>query len=122
MPYVFLGILTIGVGLGVGLLGLSEGPWTYNSSAEVTGTPCSAAPNEAGLSCHLSNGAASFLFAGPRLSKGAMSCLVEGLNGAGTPRSMGEVRRALGVLLPACERGSAVPEVPFVVQRGRAPA
>jgi hypothetical protein len=115
VPYLLLGILTLGAGLGVGL-GLSEGPVTYSASPQSAGTPCSASPNRAGLSCRLRHGAVSFLFAGPRLSKGAMNCLVGGLDGAGTPANIGEVGRALGLLLPECERGSGVPEVPFVVR------
>jgi hypothetical protein len=121
VPYLLLGILTLGAGLGVGL-GLSEGPMTYSTSAQVAGTPCSATPNRTALTCRLRHGAVSFLFAGPRLSTGAMNCLVTGLDGTRTPVSFGEVRRAIGLLLPDCERGSGVPEVPFVVQNGRASA
>jgi hypothetical protein len=122
VPYVLLGLLTLGAGLGVGL-GLSGGPVTYTASlGGPMNTPCSATPNGAGLSCHLRHGAVSFLFAGPRLSTGAMDCLVDGLDGHGdgtrTLTSFGEVRRALGLLLPGCERGARVPMVPVAIRRG----
>jgi hypothetical protein len=122
IPYVLLGILTLGTGLGVAL-GLTEGPVTSTaSSGEVMTTPCFAAPQGAGLSCHLRDGAVSFGFAGPELSKGAVNCLVSGVDGAGAPTSIGEVRRAVGLLLPECERASRVPVVPYVVQGERATA
>jgi hypothetical protein len=126
VPYVLLGLLTLGAGLGVGL-GLSEGPVTYTASlGDPMNTPCSAAPNGEGLSCQLRPGTVSFLFGGPGLSKGAMNCLVDGLDGAGagarTPPSFREIRRVIGLLLPGGERGSKVPIVPFAIRRGGASA
>ena len=124
VPYVLLGLLTLGAGLGVGL-GLSEGPVTYTASlGDPMNTPCSAAPNGEGLSCQLRPGTVSFLFGGPGLSKDAMNCLVDGLDGAGarTPPSFREIRRVIGLLLPGCERGSKVPIVPFAIRRGGASA
>jgi hypothetical protein len=115
VPYVLLGILTLGTWLAIGL-GLSEGPITYNASsfAEVTGTPCSAASDGGRMTCHLSSGEVVIWFGqyarGP-IPPGAVDCVVEGLDGVGAAsRTEAEapagVLAAINVLLPGCERGT----------------
>ena len=112
MPFALLGILTLGTGLGVGL-GLSEGPVTYSASAEVTGTPCSAMPNDAGMTCRLSSGQVMVWFGqyGRTLSKGSINCVVDGVDGAEAaghtePTSLAAVEATVNVLLPECEKGA----------------
>jgi len=47
VPYLLLGALTFGAGLGVGL-GLSEGPVTYNATATSSWAPCATARTASG--------------------------------------------------------------------------
>ena len=112
MPFALLGVMTLGAGLGGGL-GLSEGLVTYTASAEVTGTPCSAASNGARMICRLRSGEVAIYFGqfarGP-IPPGAVDCVVEGLDGAGAAsrtgaESLAGVLAAINVLLPECERG-----------------
>ena len=48
MPYLLLGILTLGTGLGVGL-GLSEGPLTHTATMAPYWGPCSTSRTQSGI-------------------------------------------------------------------------
>ena len=110
VPYVLVGILTLGTGLAIGF-GLSKGPVTYTASAEVTGIPCSALPNgAAGMTCS-GNIVVWFGPHGRKFSKGSINCVVDGVNGAkaaghNESASLAAVEAAVNVLLPECEKDS----------------
>jgi hypothetical protein len=48
MPYLLLGILTLGTGLGIGL-GLSEGPLTHTATTAPYWGPCSTSRTQSGV-------------------------------------------------------------------------
>lgn len=93
MPYVLLGILTLGTGLAVGL-GLSEGPVTYNASVISPWAPCTTARTGTAtkVTCRSvvsdvtpssftwgSQGFAHFYESPPKMPKGFATCMTSAL-------------------------------------------
>jgi hypothetical protein len=116
VPYVLLGLLRLGAGLGVGL-GLAEGPVEHSAAASPSGVlvenPCapySARPNPA-ASCR----PIRFSFSGgPTIPTDSVKCVLKGLAEV-RPMSTAAYKRDETRLLSTCESRGSEP-------KGRAPA
>jgi hypothetical protein len=99
VPYLLLGILTLGTGLAIGL-GLSEGPVTYTAtsvgaSAE---SQCPTETNKPFDSC------ISISFGrGPTIPRGSVECVLKGLM-EDRPMSTPAFKRDETILLSTCKK------------------
>jgi hypothetical protein len=96
VPFVLLGILTLGTGLAVGL-GLSEGPVTYTASPQAE-TPPAVILRESPLH--------SFSGPLPSIPKDDLHCVAEGLN-AEYPRGVVVSTSDVRAVLRRCEARQA---------------
>jgi hypothetical protein len=119
VPYLLLGALTFGAGLGVGL-GLSEGPVTNNATATSSWAPCATARTASGttVTCgtvvsdvtpssftYDRQGAAHFYESPPKMPRDFATCMTSALIHVvprATTISSGELNRKINAIYMTC--------------------
>ena len=104
MPYVLLGVLTLGSGLGAGL-GLSEGPVTYDATQALTLCIASVGQGSEQILCTSKPGAALRVPGTFKLAPASPTCLAKAMRAAGrsTPANVAGLKRTLRRVLSTCE-------------------